>query len=148
MKVVLLKDVKAQGRKGDLIEVSDGYARNFLFPKGLAKEATKNVLNDLKGQQESAEHRKAVELEEAKALSARLNELTVTLKAKAGANGKLFGSITAQNVADELKKQHHVVVDKRKFVLPDGIKHTGMTEIEVRVYPEILAKLKVNVLAE
>lgn len=148
MKVVLLKDVKAQGRKGDLIEVSDGYARNFLFPKGLAKEATKNVLNDLKGQQESAEYRKAEELKQAKELSVKLAELTVTLSAKAGANGKLFGSITAQNVADELKMQHHIVVDKRKFVLPDGIKHTGLTEVEIRVYPEISAKLKVNVLAE
>ena len=145
MKVVLLKDVKAQGKKGDIIIVSDGYARNFLLPKGLAVEATSNALNDLKGQKESEAYRKETELANAKELAEKISGVTVKLSAKAGDNGKLFGSITASDVAEGLKMQHHVVIDKKKFNLPDGIKHTGVTEVEVKIYPGISSKIKVDV---
>lgn len=147
MKVVLLQDVKAQGKKGDVIDVSEGYARNFLLPKGLAKEATKGLLNDIKGKKESEAFRKEQEKSEAAKLAAQINELTVKIEAKAGENGKLFGSITSQNVADALKFTHHIAIDKKKFVLPDGIKQIGLSEVEVRVYPDIHAKLKVSVVA-
>lgn len=148
MKVVLIKDVKAQGKKGDIVNVSDGYARNFLLPRGLAKEATSNTLNDLKGQKEAAEFRHNNEVAAAKETAEKINGVTVSLTAKAGENGKLFGSITAADVAEALKMQHHVVIEKKKFSIPDGIKHTGITEVEVKVYPSITAKIKVNVTAE
>ncbi|MDP4133516.1 MAG: 50S ribosomal protein L9 [Bacillota bacterium] len=145
MKVVLLKDVKTQGKKGDLINVSDGYARNFLFPRGLAIEATKNALNDLKGQKESETFKKETEVANAKEMAAKVEGIIVELSAKAGDSGKLFGSITAADVAQGLKMQHHIVIDKKKIVLPEGIKHTGITEVEVKIYPEISSKIKVNV---
>lgn len=148
MKVVLIKDVKAQGKKGDIVNVSDGYARNFLLPRGFAKEATSNALNDLKGQNEAAEFRHNNEVAAAKETAEKINGVTVSLTAKAGENGKLFGSITAADVAEALKMQHHVVIEKKKFSIPDGIKHTGITEVEVKVYPSITAKIKVNVTAE
>lgn len=148
MKVVLLKDVKAQGKKGDIINVSDGYARNFLIPKGLATEATSNALNDLKGQKESEAFKKETELKEAKELAATLEGKVIKLKAKAGDNGKLFGKITSGDVAEGLKMQHHIVIDKKKFQLPDGIKVTGTTEVEIKVYPNIVGKIKVLVEAE
>ena len=148
MKVVLIKDVKAQGKKGDIVNVSDGYARNFLLPRGLAKEATSNALNDLKGQKEAAEFRHNNEVAAAKETAEKIKGVTVSLTAKAGENGKLFGSITAADVAEALKMQHHVVIEKKKFSIPDGIKHTGITEVEVKVYPSITAKIKDNVTAE
>lgn len=147
MKVVLMKDVKAQGKKGDIINVSDGYARNFLLPRGLAKEATSNALNDLKGQKEAEQFRHDTEVAEAKQTADKINGVTVELSAKAGDNGKLFGSITAADVAEALKMQHHVVIEKKKFSIPDGIKHTGVTEVDVKIYPSISAKIKVNVTA-
>ena len=145
MKVVLLKDVKAQGKKGDVITVSDGYARNFPLPKGLAVEATSNALNDLKGQKESEAYRKETEIANAKELSEKIKGVVVELSAKAGENGKLFGSITAADVAEGLKMQHHVVIDKKKFNLSDGIKHTGITEVEIKIYPGISSTIKVDV---
>lgn len=148
MKVVFLQDVKGQGKKGEVKNVSDGYARNFLLPKGLVQEASKGVLNDLKGQNESKEFHKQEAIKEANALVEKMKELTVTLSAKAGTGGRLFGKITAQNVAEALKMQHHIVIDKKKFVLPDGIKTIGTTEVEVKVYPEISAVLKVKVTEE
>lgn len=147
MKVVLMKDVKAQGKKGDIINVSDGYARNFLLPRGLAKEATSNALNDLKGQKEAEQFRHDTEVAGAKQTADKINGVTVELSAKAGDNGKLFGSITAADVAEALKMQHHVVIEKKKFSIPDGIKHTGVTEVDVKIYPSISAKIKVNVTA-
>lgn len=148
MKVILLEDVKSLGKKGEIVNVSDGYARNFLLPRGLAKEATSNALNDLKGQKEAAEFRHNNEVAAAKETAEKINGVTVALTAKAGENGKLFGSITAADVAEALKMQHHVVIEKKKFSIPDGIKHTGITEVEVKVYPSITAKIKVNVTAE
>ena len=145
MKVILNQDVKGQGKKGDLIEVSDGYARNFLLPKNLAIPATKENINVLKGQQESREYRQQKELEEAKVTADKINEISVKLKAKAGDNGKLFGSITSKDVSEALTEQHHIKIDKKKFVLPDGIKTLGTTQVDIKVHPGVVAKLKVNV---
>ncbi len=145
MKVILNQDVKGQGKKGDLIEVSDGYARNFLLPKNLAKEATKENLNVMQGQKESQEYRKKKELEEANEIKAKIEEVTVKIKAKSGENGKLFGSVTSKEIAEELKMQHHIKLDKKKFVLPDGIKTLGTTVVDIKVYPGVVAKLKVAV---
>ncbi|NLM50885.1 MAG: 50S ribosomal protein L9 [Clostridiaceae bacterium] len=145
MKVVLLKDVPKQGKKGEIIEVSDGYARNYLIPRKLAVEATQAVLNDLKGQKEAQEYHKQKEKEEAIKLAEKLNNLTVHLKAKAGENGKLFGSITAQAISEALKKEHNINLDKRKINAGDGIKTIGTTAVEVKVYPEITATLTVSI---
>lgn len=148
MKVILLSDVKGQGKKGDIKEVSDGYARNFLLPRGLAQEATTANLNAVRGQREAAAFHKGQEHDEALALKAKLDESSVKITAKAGSNGKLFGSITNKDVAEALKMQCHIVLDKKKLHMPDGIKTTGTTHVEVRVYPEITATLKVEVAGE
>lgn len=145
MKVILNQDVKGQGKKGDLVEVSDGYARNFLLPKNLAIPATKENINVLKGQQESREYRHQKELEEAQQTAKKIEEIKVTLKAKAGDNGKLFGSVTSKDVAEALTNEHHIKIDKKKFVLPDGIKSLGTTVVDIKVYPGVSAKLKVVV---
>ena len=145
MKVILNQDVKGQGKKGDMIEVSDGYARNFLLPKNLAKEATKENINVLQGQKDSQEYRKKKELEEAQEIKEKVEAVKVTIKAKAGENGKLFGSVTSKDVSEELKMQHHIKIDKKKFVLPDGIKALGTTDVEIKIYPGVVAKLKVQV---
>lgn len=147
MKVILNQDVKGQGKKGDLIEVSDGYARNFLLPKNLAKEATKENINVLKGQNESREYREKKALEEAQEIAKKIEEISVKLQAKSGDNGKLFGSITSKDVSDALTSQHHIKIDKKKFVLPDGIKTLGTTVVDIKVHPGVLAKLKVEVVA-
>ncbi len=145
MKVILNQDVKGQGKKGDLIEVSDGYARNFLLPKNLAIPASKENINVLKGQQESREYRQKKELEEAQLAAKKIDEIKVILKAKAGDNGKLFGSITSKDVAEALTEQHHIKIDKKKFVLPDGIKSLGTTNVDIKIHPGVVAKLKVSV---
>lgn len=145
MKVILNQDIKGQGKKGDLIDVSDGYARNFLFPKNLAIPATKENINVLKGQQESREYRQQKELEQAQDTAKKINEISVVLKAKAGDNGKLFGSITSKDVSEALTEQHHIKIDKKKFVLPDGIKSLGTTQVDIKIHPGVTAKLKVNV---
>ena len=145
MKVVLLQDVKAQGKKGDLINVSDGYARNFLLPKGLAKEANTQVLNELEGKRGAAAYHKNVEEEKARNIAERMKEIVVKLEAKAGAGGKLFGSITSKDVAEALKKQFNLDIDKRKLDLKDGIKVCGVTEVPVKLYPGISGMFRVSV---
>ena len=149
MKVILQADIKGQGKKGDIKEVSNGYARNFLFPKNLAIEATKANINSVEGKKEAAAYHKGKEIEEATALREKLSGMSVTLKAKAGEGGRLFGSITSKDVAEALKMQQHIVIDKKKFVLPEGgLKNIGTAEIDVKVYPEIVGKLKVIIETE
>ena len=111
MQVILTQDVKGQGKKGQMVKVSDGYARNFLLPKGLATEATKSNINDLKGKKESLEFKIKTETEEAKEIAEKMKEIEVVLNAKAGDNGKLFGSITSKDIADALTSQHHIKID-------------------------------------
>ena len=148
MQVILTQDVKGQGKKGQMVNVSDGYARNFLLPKGLATEATKSNINELKGKKESLEYKIKTETEEAQRIVDKMKEIEVVIKAKAGDTGKLFGSVTSKDVADELTKQHHIKLDKKKFVLPDGIKVLGVTEVTVKPYTGVSGTLKVNVIKQ
>ncbi len=145
MKVVLMTDVKGHGKKGDIVEASDGYARNFLLPKKMAEVATADVLNNIKGKNEAAAYHKQQEIEKAKETAKSLEGAKVMLKGKAGDGGKLFGKITNQNVAEAIKYQLHHVIDKRKVVLPDGIKTIGETSVELKIYPEISATITVVV---
>lgn len=145
MKVILNQDVKGQGKKGDMINVSDGYARNFLLPKGLATEATKSAINEMKGKADAKAYREEKELEAAKELAAKIEAVSVTIESKSGENGKLFGSITSGDVADALKMQGHIVVDKKKIVLHDPIKSVGEYQLPVKVHAGVSATLKVTV---
>jgi len=145
MKVVLLQDVKDLGKKEDLVSVSDGYARNFLFPRKLAAEATTGKLKELEDKQHSKKLRKDREMQAAKELAGKLGKLEVSFRTKAGENGKLFGSITSKDVADAIKSQHKIEVDKKKVVLHDAIKSIGTYQVEIKVYPEISAKINVKV---
>lgn len=147
MKVVLLKDVKGSGKKGEIVNVSDGYARNFLLKQGLAKEANASAINENKQQKEASAYHKSVEIANAKELAGILKTKTVTLKAKCGENGKIFGSITSQEIATALEKQG-VVLDKKKIVLPTPIKTIGAYTITAKIYPEIQSTFKVVVEAE
>lgn len=145
MKVILTQDVKAQGKKGDLINVSDGYARNFLFPKGLAKEASKQAMNELEGKRGAEAYRRNLEEEKARNIAERMKDITVTLKAKAGEGGRLFGSITSKDIAEALKAQFNIDIDKRKLEMKDGIKACGTFEVPVRLYAGIVGAFKVSV---
>ncbi len=147
MQVILNQDVKGQGKKGQLVNVSDGYARNYLLPRGLAKEATKENLNVLKGKAESLEYKIKTETDEANRIAEKMKEIEVVISAKAGDNGKLFGSITSKDVSEALKLQHHIKLDKKKFVMND-IKTLGVTEVKVKLYTGITGTLKVNVKSE
>ena len=148
MKVILTQDVKAQGKKGDLINVSDGYANNFLLKKGLAKVATKQAINELEGKKGAEEYRRNQEEEKAKNIADRMKEFTVKLTAKSGKEGKLFGSITSKDVAQALKEQYTIEVDKRKIDLPDGIKTCGTRDVNVSLYHGVTGTFKVQVTEE
>lgn len=147
MKVILVKDVKAQGKKGDVIEVSDGYAKNYLFKNDLAIEATSVNLNSLKISKEAADHRKSVEKAEAEELAKKLNNITVTIKMKVSETGKIFGALNTQAIADALEKEG-IVIDKKKIVLPEPIKTVGNHTVTVKPYAEVSAKLKITVVSE
>ncbi len=145
MKVVLLQDVKNLGKKEQLVNVSDGYARNYLFPRKLAAEATSGKLKELEEKKNSEIVKKDKEKQAAKELADKLEKLEVNFKVKAGENGKLFGSITSKDVADALKSQHKTEIDKKKIVLHDAIKALGTYKVEIKVYPEISALINVKV---
>ena len=144
MKVVLTKDVKGKGKAGELINVSDGYARNFLFPQNLAIEANNAALSELKSREESKAHHTAVEKKEAQDLAEKLNNITVTIHAKAGNSGKLFGAITSKEVVNELKKQYSIDIDKRKINMKD-IKSYGEFTVSVKLYTGITASLDIKI---
>ncbi len=145
MKVILLQDVKGSGKKGELVNVSDGYARNFLFPKKLAREANAQALNDLRNAEAAKEHHAAVELANAKEAASKIEGKTVKISAKAGQGGKLFGSVTAKEIADELKKQYAVDVDKRKIELSMDIKAFGVYPCGIKLHPGVIAQISVFV---
>ncbi|MBD0382233.1 50S ribosomal protein L9 [Paenibacillus sedimenti] len=147
MKVVLLKDVKGQGKKGEIKEVSEGYAQNFLFAQGLAAPATQGAVKTLDNQKKAEQRRKEQEKADAQALGEKLNELTVTIKAKAGEGGRLFGAITSKQIAEVLEKQK-IVIDKRKIVLEDPIRTLGVTKVPVKLHSEVTATLSVQVTEE
>ncbi len=148
MKVIFIKDLKGQGKTGEQKNISDGYAKNFLIPKGYAIEATAANLNDLKGKKESEVFKKEQEIKHANMLKDKLAQITVQLKAKGGESDKLFGSVTSKEIATKLKSEYGIDIDKKKFVLPDGIKLFGTTEVDIKLYPSIVGKLKVNVVKE
>lgn len=145
MKVIFLKDAKGSGKKGELKEVSDGYARNFLIPKGIAKEATSGNVNDLNQQKAAEAFKKKQEEEAAKELGEKLKTLSVTIFSKAGDGGKLFGSITSKDIADRLKKEHSIEVDKRKILLDDHIKSLGIHTVPVKLHVNVTSEIKVEV---
>ena len=145
MKVFLLADVKGQGKKNDVINVSDGYARNFLLPRKLAVEADAKVMNEIKGREESIKHKIEVETAEAKALAAKLDTILVKITASSGADGRLYGSITAKDIADHLQKDYGVTVDKRKIQLSDAIRAYGKYDLDVKLYTDIVGKVHVLV---
>ncbi|WP_453992661.1 50S ribosomal protein L9 [Bacillus nitroreducens] len=145
MKVIFLKDVKGKGKKGEVKNVSDGYAHNFLFKQNLAIEATPANLKTLEAKKKKESKEAAEELAQSKKLKETLEALTVELQAKAGEGGRLFGSVTSKQIADQLAKKHNIKIDKRKFDLPDGIRALGYTNVTVKLHPEVTATVKVHV---
>ncbi|RDY90238.1 50S ribosomal protein L9 [Bacillus amyloliquefaciens] len=148
MKVIFLQDVKGKGKKGEMKNVADGYAHNFLIKKGLAVEANTTNMSALKGQKEKEKKEAIAELERAKDLKETLEQLTVELSAKSGEGGRLFGSVTSKQIAEALQKTHKIKVDKRKLELQDGIRTLGYTNVPVKLHPEVQAVLKVHVKEE
>lgn len=140
MKVILLQDVKGQGKKGDLINVSDGYARNFLFPKKLAIEADKGALADLKNKEEARLFKIEQEKKQAREIAEKLESVQVKIKASAGADGRFYGAVTSKEVAEQLAKQHGITVDRRKISM-DSIKAFGSYTFEVRLYTDVVGKI-------
>lgn len=147
MKVILLQDVKKIGKKGDVIEASDGYARNFLFPRKLAQEATDANMHILNNKKENERKQKLAELEAAQKLAGELKGKIVKITAKTGENGKLFGAITSKDVAQLIKEQYKVDIDKKKLVM-DTIKVAGTYEFDVKLYPEVSTKMKVIIVPQ
>lgn len=145
MKVILIQDVKGLGKKDSLVNVNDGYARNYLLPRKLALEATSKNLNIMKQKQDAEKSKKAKEIAHAKEQAAELSKICVNLKAKVGENGKLFGSITNKEIAEKLSTDHKVDIDRKKIVLGEPIRSTGTFEVEVKLYPEITGKITVKV---
>lgn len=144
MKVILLKDVKGTGKKGDVVTVSDGHGRNFLLPRGLAREATDGGVSQVKHQKASEDKRNAEALAEAKELAAKIESLKVTFQAKVGEGSKLFGSITNKDVTQMLNQQHGIKVDKKKVKM-DQIKMLGTFKAEIKIHPRVVAKLEIYV---
>lgn len=144
MRVILLKDIKGTGKKGDVVNASDGHARNYLLPRGLAKEATDGSVKEVQHQKESADKRKAAELAEAKALAEKIGTLSIEFKSKVGEGGKLFGAITSKDVSELLEKTHGIKVDKKKIEI-GSIKAIGTFTAELKVYQGVTAKLTVVV---
>lgn len=145
MKVIFLKDVKGKGKKGEIKNVADGYAHNFLIKQGLAIEANNANVSTLDAQKKKEEKQAAEELAEAKKLKETIEKITVELSAKAGEGGRLFGSITTKQIAEELQKKHGIKIDKRKMELGDAIRTLGHTKVPVKLHPEVLATLTVSI---
>ncbi|QFG01019.1 50S ribosomal protein L9 [Psychrobacillus glaciei] len=148
MKVVFLKDVKGKGKKGEIKNVADGYAHNFLLKNNLAVEANSAAISALEGQKKKSEKEAAEELAESKKLKEVLEQLTVELKAKSGIDGRLFGSVTTKQIAAQLEKTHGIKLDKRKMELDDAIRALGFTNVPVKLHHEVVATLKVHVIVE
>ena len=145
MKVILTQDVKGQGKKDQIIEVSDGYARNFLLPKKLAIPADAKALNEAKNKEASKNHKIAVETAEAKDIAKKLESIIVKIVSKSGADGKLYGSVTTKDVADALEAQHKIVIDKKKITIAQPIKSFGKYELDVKLYTDVAGKINLLV---
>ncbi len=145
MIVILLKDVKGTGKAGDVVKVSDGYARNQLIPKGFAKEATQGNVRNLEKQKAIAAEKRAEEKAAAEDQAGKIEKITLQVKSKGGESGKLFGAITTKDIADALEDQEGIKIDRRKIDMPGPIKQTGTWEVTVKLFPEVAAKMKVEV---
>lgn len=148
MKVILLDNVKGVGKKDEIINANDGYARNFLFPKKLAVEANAQNLSKLKSKQDSNAHKKMVEKDEAQELSKKIANIMLKIQVKAGENGKIFGGVTSKEISEQLKKQYKFDVDKKKIDLKETIKTIGIFTVDLKLYEGVVAKLKVHVIGE
>ena len=148
MNVILLSDVKALGKKGQMVKVSDGYARNFLFPKKLAAEASNSSVNEMKARNDALEFHKAEEKQRAIELKSSLDNTSLTFKAKAGNNGKLFGAVTAKEIAQELSKVHNLEIDKKKINLSEPLKTFGIFKVSLKLYTGVSAEITVNIVEE
>ena len=148
MKVILLDNIKGVGKKDEIINASDGYARNFLFPKKLAVEANNENLNKLKAKKQSEQYKKDVDKANAEKIASQLNDITLSIKVKAGENGKIFGGVTSKEISEELKKQYKLEIDKKKIVLNENIKNIGSFDISVKLYEGVTGKLKVKTVTE
>ncbi len=145
MKIILLKDEKKLGKKGEIINASDGYARNYILPKGIGVEATPANINDLKEQKANEAKVAEEKLEEAKALAEKLSSVTVLTTIKTGAGGRAFGSISSKEIAEECKAQHGIELDKKKIVLDDAIKAPGTYNVQIKIHPQVTGSLSVKV---
>ncbi|QJA09792.1 50S ribosomal protein L9 [Romboutsia sp. CE17] len=145
MKVILLKDVKGTGKKGEVKEVSDGYARNFLLPKKMAVVADNTAMKELNEKNKAIENKAQKEYEAAVELGKKMEEMNIVIYSKAGEGGRLFGSITSKDIAEQLKKQHEVVVDKRKVLLEEPIRVLGSTFVEIKIHQKVVTKIRVDV---
>lgn len=148
MKVILLKDVKGLGKKGELVNAKDGYARNYLLPKNLVVEATSENVKKLREEKKIQKEKEKEEYENAIKFKEKIENSIIELKSKAGEGGKLFGSITSKDISTALKKQHKMKIDKKKIDLKDNIKSLGVTNVEIKVYPKVTATLRVKVTEE
>lgn len=147
MKVILLADIKGVGKKDEVINASDGYARNFLFPKKLALEANKENMAKLKSKNDAKAYQKEMDIKAAKEIAEKISSLTMKLEVKAGENGKIFGGVTAKEIAENLKKDYNIDIDKKKVLLSETIKTIGVHNVEIKLYEGIIAKLKLNVVS-
>ena len=148
MKVILLQDIKNVGKKDEIINANDGYARNFLFPKNLALEATKDNLLKLQAKKDSQAHKKNLEIEEFKKQAEIINKIILELKVKAGENGKIFGGVTPREISEELEKQHKLQIDKKKIIVKETIKNIGRFSVDVKFGEGVNAKLALNIIPE
>ena len=147
MKVILKADIKRVGKKGEVINASDGYARNFLFPKNLAVEANNENMLELKAKQDSVKFQKNQEKEKAKQIAEKLSGILLKMKVKAGENGKIFGGVSAKEIAQELENQYKIVVDKKKIDLKEPIKTLGTRIVEIKLFEGVTGKLKIDVIS-
>lgn len=148
MKVIFKADIKGVGKKDDVINASDGYARNFLFPKNLAVEANNTNMSKLKSKNDANQFRKDQEKEAAKEIAKKLEQISLKMQVKAGENGKIFGGVSSKEIAECLEKQHNIKVDKKKINLKETIKTLGIRTIEIKLYEGVIGNLKVEVLGE
>ena len=145
MKVILKQDIKGVGKKDQVVNAADGYARNFLLPKGLAIPADTGNMNNLKAKNESKEYRKGEDLKEAKAIAEKMNSLTLKLTVKAGDNGKLFGAVTSKEISEALKTQFNIVVDKKKVLLSESIKEAGCRKVDIKLNEGVIGTITVMI---
>ena len=148
MKVILKEDIKGVGKKDEIINTSDGYARNFLFPKNLAVEANKENMAKLKAKEQSNAYKKEQEKQDAQKVAEQIGKIMLTIEVKAGENGKVFGGVSSKEIADILQNSHNIIVDKKKIDLKETIKELGLKTINIKLYEGVIAKLKINVVSE